>query len=838
MDLGSACEVAENPIPVGIGAQQFLQWLQLDTEGQDPERIQLMTCAQGGAAAWWHFFTTWGGAGPLLLLLVVWCIGCTAYALHVPPQIPMLAPELFYNEVQNEIRNIPVPKPSPYYSHYRQYYLQQYQQHVRQYRELEKKWEEEGPPNFNWTAFMQGVGLGAWVFSATLAFCEYRYSTITAWMEMVEDWWATCSWRTGSKQIDPLADEDSVVKKIFNEHELSEAGVAGKGGKTNQADKKAHAKSRAQAPQKRTQHLADTLQPRPVQAVRAQQAAAKQKAQVKASEAQQEGKEEEDEEDEDSGSSTRDEQQWVQVQQKPARGSVRQMLDHPAAVPVQGRLPRIQVPVVQQQAPKPLLATVVPAKAAAAKAAEKEEPEPQQQGAAPLQPQPTAAKAAGGSSPPVEQAAVPPTSAADPAPAAKALMIRPPGLKPTQSQLREEAAARALAHAKAHARAARQMVQAKAAANKLGSLLKQEQLHRDPMKVEVKSSGLSGVQAEDAAAVLEEEQQQNDLIDALASEPESEARAAMHSLLEQQRLKDLIRVLADEEVQEQLLQQGVAMRTLLQRWLGACRYETVEAALSRIASTPEENADEVLTDVESVGLAPTVEAAPGIWATSKPGKSAAKPGWDPAGLISNQLLRAEAPEFIPAAVQAVAVPLEVALAEGMAVPPGHVLVLAAAPGPGEAGEEGFVPLMPSAFAEYPMQDAFLCWRGDEGFAIESGAAFDESGQFDPFSGNTAAWSGEGEGGVWKNPRAGRESGKRSRRSGAKPGAGRSRSLGRAWPPLPAASANSKDRPAPSHIYAGPIEEVVWPVGRVRSRRAAVQAALGVDAVREEGVGST
>eukprot|EP00971_Amphidinium_carterae_P108747 2153267-Amphidinium_carterae.1 len=262
MDLSSAGEAQENAIPVGIGAPQFLQWIQMETEvptsedgnesvptqrslasealktggttcllsshyaqGQVPERIQLMTCNQIGTTAWWHFFTNVGGAGPLILLLVFWCVGSTLYALHVPPQIPMMAPELFYREVQNEIHNIPVPHRSPYYAHYRQYYLQQYQQHVKQYQDMEKKWEDEGPPSLNWSAFMQGIGLGAWVFSATVALCEYRYSTITAWMEMAEDWWATSQWQIGSGgkgTADDIA-HDTLVKKNFTEKELSEA---------------------------------------------------------------------------------------------------------------------------------------------------------------------------------------------------------------------------------------------------------------------------------------------------------------------------------------------------------------------------------------------------------------------------------------------------------------------------------------------------------------------------------------------------------------------------------------------------------------------------------------
>jgi len=188
MDLVSAREASENPIPVGIAARQFVQWVSMaPSEADDSQRIRLTSCS--GELSWYSYLTTPGTSGPVLLGLVVWVLGCVVYAFCAAPQLPMVSPELFYRQVQEQIANIPVPKGSPHYAHYRQYYLQQYQQHLTQYLDMEAQWAEDKAPRFQWGAFLQGLGFGTWLFAAILAFCEFQYGTITTWIEAAEEWW-------------------------------------------------------------------------------------------------------------------------------------------------------------------------------------------------------------------------------------------------------------------------------------------------------------------------------------------------------------------------------------------------------------------------------------------------------------------------------------------------------------------------------------------------------------------------------------------------------------------------------------------------------------------------
>jgi len=213
MDLATACEVPENPIPVGIGAKQFLQWVSQAADGDETQRIQLTS---GVALSWYNFFTSPTSFGPALIALVFWMLGCVIYAFFAAPQIPMISPEIFYQQVQEQIENIPVPRESPHYAHYRQYYLQQYQQHLKSYREVEAEWAVRQAPLFNWNALLTGAGFGVWVFAAVLAFSEYRYGTITVWMEVVEDWWTEWRNRPRSPPKDPLAD-DTARESLLNE---------------------------------------------------------------------------------------------------------------------------------------------------------------------------------------------------------------------------------------------------------------------------------------------------------------------------------------------------------------------------------------------------------------------------------------------------------------------------------------------------------------------------------------------------------------------------------------------------------------------------------------------
>merc|ERR1719188_1881614 len=212
MDLVGAREAPENPISVDITSRQFAQWMQMEpADSSDSQPIQLTSCDE--ALSWYQFFTTPGNFGPVLLALAVWIVGCVVYAFFATPQIPMLAPEIFYQQVQEQIRSIPVPDGSPHYEHYRHYYLQQYQEHLRQYRELEADFELHRGPRFHWGALRQGLGLGSWLFAALLAFCEYQYGTITSWIEIIEEWWIEWRRRPRAPRRDPL--EDDAARESF-----------------------------------------------------------------------------------------------------------------------------------------------------------------------------------------------------------------------------------------------------------------------------------------------------------------------------------------------------------------------------------------------------------------------------------------------------------------------------------------------------------------------------------------------------------------------------------------------------------------------------------------------
>ncbi|CAJ1330949.1 unnamed protein product, partial [Effrenium voratum] len=188
MDL-STCEAPEDPIPVGIAYVQFATWVQSSNE--EPQHIKLITCK--GTQTWRQFFTTPGSLGPVLIGMALWLLLCILYAVYATPANIMVSPETFYKQVQDQIEKIPVPKDSPHYSHYRRYYLQQYQQHLTQYREMEEDWKLNRGPRLHSGALLQGLGLGTWFFVAVLALCEWKYTTVTTWINSVEEHWA--AWR-------------------------------------------------------------------------------------------------------------------------------------------------------------------------------------------------------------------------------------------------------------------------------------------------------------------------------------------------------------------------------------------------------------------------------------------------------------------------------------------------------------------------------------------------------------------------------------------------------------------------------------------------------------------
>jgi len=218
MDLASVGQVAreDSVLPVGVGAAQFAEWLETPHGGASSgtgtgtpaQKIQLTPAVPNSGLAWWKSsLTTPGSVLPVVLGLVVWALGCVAYALFVAPELNMVSPELFFQQVQQQIRLIPLPYDSPNYAHYRRYYLEQYQQYLRTYREHEAAWVKDGRSWFNWAAFLQGIGFGTLPLVIALAFCEHRYGTLSVWIEAAEElWFSFLAW-TRAPPRDPLADE-------------------------------------------------------------------------------------------------------------------------------------------------------------------------------------------------------------------------------------------------------------------------------------------------------------------------------------------------------------------------------------------------------------------------------------------------------------------------------------------------------------------------------------------------------------------------------------------------------------------------------------------------------
>merc|ERR1719277_712573 len=102
----------------------------------------------------------------------------------------MAPPWRVYEQVQEQIRAIPLPVWSPHYTHHRRYYLEQYQSYLKSYREMEAELLSGNRPIFNAPAFMQGLCLGTWLLIVALAGCEYRYGTLSIWIEVLGECWS------------------------------------------------------------------------------------------------------------------------------------------------------------------------------------------------------------------------------------------------------------------------------------------------------------------------------------------------------------------------------------------------------------------------------------------------------------------------------------------------------------------------------------------------------------------------------------------------------------------------------------------------------------------------
>lgn len=192
MDLPAAGQNTEGIVPVGIGARQFLEWLEMEPSGTGSVKIQLSAGTSADEASWRCLFATVGGR--ILLCSLAWVLACLAYALLIAPELLAERPEQLYRQIQDQIRNIPLPVGSPHYAFYRRHYLEQYQQLLKGMQEMETSWAHDGRPRFNLPVFLRGLALGTWLLIVSLAICEYRYCTISVWIEMLAEWRPTFAW--------------------------------------------------------------------------------------------------------------------------------------------------------------------------------------------------------------------------------------------------------------------------------------------------------------------------------------------------------------------------------------------------------------------------------------------------------------------------------------------------------------------------------------------------------------------------------------------------------------------------------------------------------------------
>jgi len=96
MDLTKTDQATDEVIPVGIGAQQFLQWLEMEpVEENSSLKVPLMVDPQCGGQSWYAFFTTPGSLGPIMLGIMMWVTGSFFYAAHAAQNAIMLPPKIF-----------------------------------------------------------------------------------------------------------------------------------------------------------------------------------------------------------------------------------------------------------------------------------------------------------------------------------------------------------------------------------------------------------------------------------------------------------------------------------------------------------------------------------------------------------------------------------------------------------------------------------------------------------------------------------------------------------------------------------------------------------------------
>jgi len=201
MEMPSTNASEDNLVPVGVSAIQFLEWMEMEPNGTSSPKVQLSPGFEDGVASWRVlFFSTIGGR--VLICATAWILGCLVYAICIaPPETALDSPAHVYQQIQEQIRNIPLPIGSPHYSYYRKHYLEQYQQFLKaRANEPTTVAEEEGSeqqrgrlPFLNATVMLRGLGFGGWLLVVVLAGCEYRYCTMSIWIEILgEKWLALC----------------------------------------------------------------------------------------------------------------------------------------------------------------------------------------------------------------------------------------------------------------------------------------------------------------------------------------------------------------------------------------------------------------------------------------------------------------------------------------------------------------------------------------------------------------------------------------------------------------------------------------------------------------------
>lgn len=181
MDVPISGRNGEEHVPVGIGARQFLEWLDTEPSGTSSVKIQL-SAGSKPETAWQCVCNTVGGR--IFLCCLAWATSCLVCALLVAPELPSDQPELLFQQVQEQIRMIPLPIDSPHYAFYRRHYLEQYQNLVKDMQDT----DAGGVPRLNLPLFLRGMAVGTWLLIVLMAFCEYRYCTISIWIEMLSDW--------------------------------------------------------------------------------------------------------------------------------------------------------------------------------------------------------------------------------------------------------------------------------------------------------------------------------------------------------------------------------------------------------------------------------------------------------------------------------------------------------------------------------------------------------------------------------------------------------------------------------------------------------------------------